>query len=74
MVRHEQTQPRRNIQMLRLSQDRDINISSAVAEMGDRSATIVMGRKVGAAVPFSVGGGSPSNTVSPWPRLILPPY
>jgi len=31
-----------------------------------RSATIDMGRKVGAAVPFSVGeGGSPSNTLSP---------
>jgi len=30
------------------------NKSSAVAEMGDRLATIDMGRKVGAAVPLSV--------------------
>jgi len=29
------------------------NESSAVAEMGDRSAAIDMGRKVGAAVPLS---------------------
>jgi len=29
--------------------------SSAVAEMGDRLATIDLGRKVGAAVPLSVG-------------------
>jgi len=41
--------------------------------MGDRLATIDMGRKVGgelrAAVPLSVGrAGSPSNTVSPEPR------
>jgi len=43
--------------------------SSAVAEMGDRLATIDMGRKVGAAVSLSVGGaGSPSNTMSPGPR------
>jgi len=31
--------------------------SSAVAEMGDRLATIGMGRKLGAAVPLSGGGG-----------------
>jgi len=31
------------------------NKSSAAAEMGDRLTTIVMGRKVGAAVPLSVG-------------------
>jgi len=30
------------------------NKSSAVAEMGDRLATIDIGRKVGAAVPLSV--------------------
>jgi len=45
-----------------------IDKSSAFAEMGDRLATIDMGRKVGAAVPLSVGAGSPSNTVSPGPR------
>jgi len=39
--------------------------SSASAEMGDRLATIDMGRKVGAAVPLSVGAawsGSLENT------------
>jgi len=37
--------------------------------MGDRLATIDMGRKVGAAVPHSVGKvGSPSNTMSPGSR------
>jgi len=44
--------------------DRQRNKSSAVAEMGDRLATVDMGRKVGAAVPLSVGEArSPSNTV-----------
>jgi len=50
--------------------------SSAVAEMGDRLATIDMGRKVGggAAVPLSVGrAGSPSNTMSSGPSRGLPP-
>jgi len=32
-----------------------LNKSSAVAEMGDRLATIDMGRNVGASVPLSVG-------------------
>ena len=32
-----------------------VNRSSAVVEMGDRLATIDIGRKVGAAVPLSVG-------------------
>ena len=42
--------------------------SSAVAEMGDCLATIDMGQKLG-AVPL-LGGrvGSPSNTMSPWPK------
>jgi len=41
--------------------------------MGDRLATIDMGRKVGeAAVPLSVGGAkSPSNTISLGSRLCL---
>ena len=40
--------------------------SSAVAEMGDRVATIDMIRKVGTAVSLSVRrAGSPSNTMSP---------
>jgi len=45
------------------------NKSSAVAEMGDRLATIDMGRKVGGLhVLLSEGGaGSPSNTVWPGP-------
>jgi len=43
--------------------------NSAVADMGDRLATIDMGRKVGAAVPPLGGGaGSPSNTMWPRPR------
>ena len=56
-----------------------INKSSAVAEIGNRLATIDMDRKVcvGAAVPLSVGeggkAGSPSNTVSPRPRSIQVP-
>ena len=48
------------------------NKNSAVAEMGDRLATIVMGRKVRAVGPLS-GGGSwvkslKCNTVWPGPR------
>jgi len=46
--------------------------SSAVAEMGDRLATIDMAEKWGewgAAVPLSMrGDGSPFNTMSPAPR------
>ena len=46
------------------------NKSSAVAEMGDRLATIDMGRKVGADVrtPFHWRSWSQSNTVWPGPR------
>ena len=44
---------------------------SAVAEMGDRLATIDMGRKLGCA---SLGGtGSPSNTMSSGPRPTFVP-
>jgi len=39
------------------------NHNSAVAEMGDRLATVDMGRKEGVAVPLSVHG-SPSNNVA----------
>ena len=35
------------------------NNSSAVAETGDRLATIDMGQKVGAAVPLSLGSWVP---------------
>ena len=53
------------------------NKSSAVPEMGDLLAIIDTGRKVGAAVPFSGGARSASNTM--WtglrpicvPRFIL---
>jgi len=38
------------------------NKSSAVAEMGDRLATIDVGRKVGNAVPLSVGELGPHVT------------
>jgi len=41
---------------------------SAVAEMGDRLATIDMGRKVGVLCPLLRGAGSPSNTTWPGPR------
>ena len=43
---------------------------SAVAEMGNRLATIDMGRKLG-AVPLWRGAGSPSNTMWPGPRPSL---
>jgi len=43
------------------------NKSSAVAEMGDRLATIDMGRKVGVLLcPFRRRGCSPSNKMAPW--------
>jgi len=45
--------------------DMNVNKRSAVAEMGDRLATIGMGRKWGRA---AVGAGSPSNTMWPGPR------
>jgi len=45
------------------------NNSSAVAETGDRLATIGMLRKVGGCcAPFRGRAGSPSNTMSPGPR------
>jgi len=47
--------------------------SSAVAEMGDRLATIDMGRKVGAAVPLSVGELGPHLIQCHLGRG-LPPY
>jgi len=46
---------------------------SAAAEMGDRFATIDIGRKVGGGgccAPFRGGAGFPSNTMSPGPRPI----
>jgi len=45
-------------------------MSSAIAEMGDRLATIDMDRKMGGLLyPFPRGGaGSPSNTMWPGPR------
>jgi len=45
----------------------DCDKSSAVAEMGDRLATVGMGRKLGGA---AVGAGSPSNTMWRGPRPI----
>jgi len=50
-----------------------VNKSSAVAEMGDRLATVDMGRKVGGGIlcPFPLGGaGSPSNSVA-WAEAYL---
>ena len=49
------TRPRASTSTPVASQISD-NKSSAVAEMGDRFATIDKGRKVGAAVPLSEGG------------------
>ena len=47
--------------------------SSAVAEMGDRLATIDMGRKVGRAAVGEcwVPTGSPSNTMFAWAEAYL---
>jgi len=44
--------------------------SSAVAETGDRLATIDMGRKLGDCAPFLLGEGTefPSNTIWPGPE------
>jgi len=56
-----------NIELFLFVDSRKLDKSSAVAEMGDRLATIDMGRKVGAAVPLSVEEArSSSNTM--WPR------
>jgi len=44
------------------------NKCSAVAEMGDRLATIDMGRKLGAMHPL--GAESPCDTMWPGPRSI----
>jgi len=54
---------------------RNVYKNSAVAEMGDRLATIDMGRKVGGLLcPFSRrGAGSPSNTMTPGPRPTFVP-
>jgi len=41
------------------SRYRDLNKSSAVAEIGDRLATIGVGQKVGAAVPLPWGSWVP---------------
>ena len=51
----------------------DMYGNSAVANLGDRSATINIAEKwEGAAVPLSVEGyGSPSNTMSPGSRCIM---
>jgi len=47
---------------------------SAVAEMGDRLATIGMDRKLGRAMPlWGRGGGFSSNTMWPGPRLTSMP-
>ena len=44
-----------------------LNKSSAVAETGDRLATIDVGRKVGLMFPLFWGAESPSNTMWSWP-------
>jgi len=47
---------------------RKVNKCSAVAVMGDRVATIDMGRKLGVVHLWGREGGSPSNTMWPWLR------
>jgi len=42
------------------TQHRCNNKSSAVAEMGDRLATVDLGRKLGGCAPFLVGSWVPS--------------
>jgi len=49
------------------------NKSSAVADMGDRLATIHMGRKLGGCAPFGVGELGPNLTQRGLGRG-LPPY
>jgi len=49
-------------------QGNDFCKCSAVAEMGDRLATIDMGRKLDGLCPFLGGAGSPCNTMWPGPR------
>jgi len=50
-----------------------VNKCSAVAEMGDRLATIDMGRKLGTVSLLGRGAGSPCNTMRPGPRSTLVP-
>ena len=47
---------------------------SAVAETGDRLATIDMGRKLGGCAPFFLGGGAGSHLVHCGLSRGLPPY
>jgi len=47
--------------------EKDGDMCSAVAEMGDCLATIDMGQKLGGMCPFWGRAGSPSNTM--WPGL-----
>jgi len=49
-------------------------LSSSVVEMGDRLATIDMGRNVGAAVPLSVAGGGGLHLTQCGLGRGLPPY
>jgi len=49
------------------------NKNSAVAEMGDRLATIDIGRKLGLLFPFLEGAGSLPNTMWPGPRPTFVP-
>jgi len=50
-----------------------VNKCSAVAEMGDRLATIDMGRKLGAVPLLGGGTGSTCNTMRPGPRPTFVP-
>jgi len=67
---------RRQVTFLAMKYDtimwQSIDKSLAVAQMGDRLATINMGRKVVVLCPSRGGAESPSNT-SPGPRPISVP-
>jgi len=62
--RQDQIAQRRPVPSHNVRRSNNNKCSAAVAEMGDRLATIDMGRKLG-AVPLLGGAWSPSNTMSP---------
>jgi len=70
-----EVRPLVEVNVLSFLQCFDVVKSSAVAEMGDHSAIIDMGGKVGegCCAHFRGGAVSPSNTMSPWSRATSVP-